>query len=210
MTDGLNDVSIADQAQHDLGSLLAAVEPSPALAVSVRTRIAQQRVRSAHPTVLALATAFAICVSAGTWAVVSRRSDRPSDVSRAIGAPTSEALRPAVIESKVAPVATTAASQLTALVQRASQTIPEGAPVRSGDGRVLVPDDQRVALIHLLQGIRAGRETVPQRLLPIYDKDGLIVPPTPVVVSPLLALAPPDPIDLDGGSLAPNSRKDER
>ena len=64
---------------------------------------------------------------------------------------------------------------------------------------MLVPDDQRIALVHLLQRLHQGRATVPVSVMPAYDEDGLLVPPEPVVIVLLPSPAPPDPDDAGGG-----------
>jgi hypothetical protein len=85
---------------------------------------------------------------------------------------------------------------------------PLGAAAAEGagdasDSRVLVPDDQRIALVSLLQRLHQGRATVPVSLVPAYDKDGLLVPPERIVIAPLPSLAPPDPDDLGDGTVNP-------
>jgi hypothetical protein len=65
----------------------------------------------------------------------------------------------------------------------------------AGDSRVLVPDDQRIALVYLLRRLHEGRATVPASIVPAYDKDGLLVPPELIVIAPLASLTQPDPDD---------------
>jgi hypothetical protein len=198
-----------DDIQRDLGGLLADVTPSTTFAARVRTRVAEDAARGSRRAVYAWALGGAVCLASLGWVLTAHRSaatpiaSAPATVSAALVGQQAPAV-------PIQPRARTERPQGSRRVRLdAPQPTPadvETLSVQTGDGRVLVPDDQRIALVHLLLRLHQGRATVPASIVPAYDQDGLLIPPEPVVIAPLPNPAPPDSPDSDsagGGRLEP-------
>lgn len=191
----------------ELESLLTAVDPSPAFAAGVRARIAARADGRARPWAwrVAIGAGLAVLALAVAWV------GRPllSGGHAAVPAPTQPvrtlaAAGPAAASDAVAGASDpTPASVQSVSSGATSQTVTQR--FKLGDDDVVVPDDQRLALIHLLAGVRSGRATVPTAILPVFDDDGLLILP-PVVITPLPGSAGADGDDNPGGG--PGSRKD--
>jgi hypothetical protein len=189
----------------ELGALLD-VEPSAAFAANVRNaidRASPRRFSWRLVTFAGLGVAVAGAVLAVTVrhhepvvvpvAHVASSTSKPSSETPNVSAQTHPATgEPRQMKSRprTAPVA---------------EAVVDLAPiVTSMDGiDVIVPADQRLALARLVRGIRGGRATVPEGLLPKYGKDGLLLPIAPVVISAIPDPATVDTNDIDGGSKRP-------
>ena len=184
-----------DDIQRDLQTLLVAADPSPAFAVAVRTRVAEDVGRRSHRAAFVWVLGGAVCLASLVWALAARR---PAAISvPSAPAMVSAALRgPRVPPTLPQPRARTERSQSGRRVRLGVLPPVEAAAAagEASDSRVLVPDDQRIALVYLLRRLHQGRATVPMSVVPAYDKDGLLVLPEPVVIAPL-----PEPALLDPG-----------
>jgi hypothetical protein len=199
-----------DDIQRDLQVLLVGANPSSAFAAGVRTGVAEDAARRSRRTAVAWALGGAACLASLVWALTARRP-----------AVASVASAPVMVSATLAgPQRPVALSPLGARTERprngrrAGVDVPPPAAAdavalsaASVDARVLVPDDQRIALVHLLLRLHQGRATVPASIVPAYDKDGLLLPPEPVVITLLPNPAPPDPDLEDAGGGKADPRK---
>jgi hypothetical protein len=184
-----------DDSQRDLEALVARVNPSPAFVAAVRTRVAEDAERRSHRAAFVWALGGLLCLASLVWALAARRPVAGSvpaatTVSAALAAP-SVPPELALTQPRARPDRAhgSRAVRLDATPAPAEAAAANG---EAGDSRVLVPDDQRIALVNLLQRLHLGRATVPAGVVPAYDKDGLLVPPELIVIAPL-----PDPVLLD-------------
>jgi hypothetical protein len=181
--------------QRELQALLSAVDPSPAFAPGVRARVVAAGAPRSRGAAWAWALGGAVCLASFAWALMVRG---PAVVSVPPAPVTSSAAlaQPLRQATPMGPAAKSDGSRFGRRLRlRAAPSAPadvEWVSAEAGDPRVLVPDDQRIALVTLLQRLHQGRATVPAGVVPAYDRDGLLVPPEPLVIVPL-----PDPASLD-------------
>jgi hypothetical protein len=174
-----------DDIERDLGGLLADVTPSTTFAARVRTRVAEDAARGSRRAVFAWAISTATVMSAVLVGVVEVRKPTVHVQPRSS---TSAALAAGPVVTAVAPAGAVGARLHSTLSGHPRTPTAGGAATVSTE--VLVPDDERLALIHLLQGLKEDRASVPATLGPRFDADGKLLPPEPVVIEPLPELAP--------------------
>ncbi len=184
-----------DDIQRDLETLLAGVDPSPAFAPGVRARVAAAGAQRSRGAAWAWALGGAVCLASFAWALMAR-GPAVASVPPASAKVSIARQQPQVPRTLTQPPERVDRSRVSRQAGLASSR-PAPADVEdvnafTSDSRVLVPDDQRIALVNLLQRLHQGRATVPANVVPAYDKDGLLVPPPPIVIAPL-----PDPALLD-------------
>jgi len=177
-----------DDIQHDLEALLAAADPSPAFVRGIHEAIAAEaapwRRRLVRGAWVVGTTTFASAIVAGVFAV-RPPTGRVQPASSAAAASATSAVPPSVSPADVVVASLHPASS------RHQRTHTAGG-AKTVSTEVLVPDDERLALIHLLQGLKEDRASVPTTLGPTFDADGKLLPPEPVVIVPLPELAPPE------------------
>jgi len=186
-----------DDILRELRDELNGVRPSPEFAAKVRRQIEAQPARRWFGIWQVVTAGVAITIAAAT-VVVLQRTDTPiavvpvPQVARVAPEP-----RPGVPASdSTAPLrgTTTVPSQKggtrsAAIVRTTAQAGPE----------VLVPTDQRMALISLLDGMRKRGTQVPSATEPLVDSEGRLPVPAEIKLSPITIelLGPPIP---GGGS----------
>jgi hypothetical protein len=195
------EVHESDVIQRELRALLAEVEPSPAFAAGVRARIAADDAKRGRAWLWwAMPAAAVLMVGVATWPLVSRRvvPSRPSAADRVAAVVPTPVVVPAPGPSPVpAPHA----------VAREPQIVPQ--PAAHGF-EVLVPDDQMTALVHYLDGLNRGVVPASGASGPQYDADGVLVPPAPLVITPLPALGEPPDEDKNAKPDGKGAGKDKR
>jgi len=180
-----------DDIQRDLEAMLAAA-PSPAFQVRVRQRIAEEAVRPrwSRGTVWTAAAAGCVLAIVGMalpWRAVARNrpAAAPPVQARAISPPNSS-------QSGAIREAPRSAGSTRGRAAHA----PPASPARPDE--VMVPPGEQLALIHLLQGLKEHRISVPPPLGPNVDADGLLLPPDPVTIVPLPELVAPAAVTSGG------------
>jgi hypothetical protein len=197
-----------DDVQRELQALLTAVDPSPAFAAGVRARVAEEGAQRSRGAAWAWALGGAVCLASFAWPLLPRGPSVVSDPT----APAKGSV--ALAQPHVPPTSSQPRpperAGLAQISRRARSGVPPLAPApaavvnaEAGDTYVLVPDDQRIALVNLLQRLHQGRATVPASIVPAYDKDGLLVPPPLIVIAPLPG---PALLDLDDKSAAGDAK----
>ena len=201
-----------DDVQRELRALLTAVGPSPAFGSGVHTRVAEEGAWRSRGAAWAWALGGAVCLASFAWALMARAPAVSS-------VPTAPAMVSAGLAQLLVPPTSAQPDERAGQPQisrRARPSVPPLAPAsaavvnaEAGDSHVLVPDDQRIALVNLLHRLHQGRATVPAGVVPAYDKDGLLVPPAPFVIAPLPAptLLDPDPNGPTGDPKGPANDK---
>jgi hypothetical protein len=194
-----------DDLQRDLQALLTGVSPSTAFAAAVRTRVAEDDARRSRRVALAWGLGGAVCLGSLAWGLAPRRpavASVPSASATIAAAVPEPQAPPAVTRLAVGTDQPLSTRPVRLGIPRRAPADVAAAPAHvaavndeAGGSRVLVPDDQRIALVYLLQRLHQGRATVPATIVPAYDKDGLLVPPEPIVIAPLASLALPNPDD---------------
>jgi hypothetical protein len=190
-----------EEIHRQLQALLAGADPSPAFAAGVRARLVEDAVRRTRRRAIAWALGGTVCAASLALAVMDHRPSsalvHPAASKRA-AAVEGPRVRPDSVQLR-GPVERSHVSRLEAPgAPRPAPTVVEDVAVTPGDPRVLVPDDQRIALVRLLQRLRQGRATVPASIVPAYDKDGLLVALPPIVIAPLPGPTLLDPDDNSG------------
>jgi hypothetical protein len=186
-----------DDIQRDLAALLAEVEPSPGFAAGVRARIAADGdARQRAWMSWALPATAVVIVGVLSWSAVSRNDSASGPLPAATARTASTDIRlaaPAAISNAARP-----------------QTAPMAKPVSvaavakaTPEPQVLVPDDQMAALVHYLDRRNGGETADVPGPGALYDTDGFLLRPAPVVIAPLPPLAVfPD----DDKSVKPDGR----
>ena len=201
MTDEREDVRV-DEALRDLRAALA-VEPSPEFAVRVRAQVERERARGwprhwrTWMIALVPATAALVFVLLAPFNQTTPAPTRPvasiaprAEITRTAGTPA-----PAVATSAVA--GDVPAVQPNRSRARAVITAAVDPPRRELE--VLVPDDQRVALMRLLAALREGRAAVPPGAPIIDEITGELLRPTPLEMPPITVEPLPGTPDNAGG-----------
>lgn len=201
-----------DDVQRELQALLSAVDPSSAFAPGVRARVAASGAERSRGAAWTWALGAA-CLAALAWALMAR-GPAVASVHPASAKVSVVGAQPQVLRTQTQPPERVDRSDRS---RHAGLASSRPAPADVGDGnaftsdsRVLVPDDQRIALVNLLQRLHQGRATVPVSVVPAYDKDGLLVPPEPIVIAPLADPALLDPDDKSMTADPGGSAKDKR
>lgn len=160
-----------------------AITPSADFAARVRTRISEAPERAPGTHWLPWLSAAALVVlgvgAAVMWRVEPVTVARPAPIT---------SVAPAV-PTIVGPAATSDAVVLPAVEEARAAQVAAPRPIVTDSVKtnpvtdavfteVLVPPDQRIALMHLLRGIREGRTSVPSRAAAEteFDADGNVVP----------------------------------
>jgi len=207
-----------DEVRLELEAALA-VEPLPGFATRVRSRIAREErhqpvARKWRLALLCAAGPALVLVSLyagriGFWSDnqtpiepvrtggQTRTADRSARRTDSVAQTTRTTDRAVVIDGgRTKPRSALHQSRpITSRSARQNESAHMSARRVDSPNHALVPDDQRVALLHLLGALRAGRATVPATVVPAFDADGALVAPSPVVVAPLTIdpLPLPDP-----------------
>jgi hypothetical protein len=205
MTDDRSDgrASPVDDALRDLRDALS-LEPAPGFAARVRAQVEQERadrrLRRWHLwSVVALPAAAALAIFVAL---------RPSDHQTPTAAGRSASVAPPIVQVPAA--AASAGPRIAAPALAPSRperpNRPRGGAVmtaaagsRPRELEVLVPDDQRIALMRLLAALREGRAVVPPGSPIVDEVTGELLVPAPIELRPIAVDPLPGTPD-DGGS----------
>jgi hypothetical protein len=180
-----------DDIQRDLEALLAAAAPSPAFSNAVREAIACRAAQWQRRLVTgAWAMGTSTVMAAVLVGVVAVRSQTVRVQPRS-SAPMASA-GPSFAPSVAPAGAVVAIVPPTSAWHQRTHAAGTAETVSTVSTEVLVPDDERLALVHLLQGLKEDRASVPPTLGPRFDENGKLLPPEPVVIEPLPELARPE------------------
>jgi hypothetical protein len=181
-----------DDFLRELQDDLRDVRPSPEFAAKVRRQLETQPARNWFGIwqVATAAAVVAVAVAALVlWRPQTRVTNSPVQNTVAVTQPAPRPTPPAATQTTVAqPVAS---GQVVV-----NRTAPRTTPA---EPEVLVPSDQRMALVALLEGMRRRGNHVPSETTPLVDDEGRLPAPAEITVSPITIepLSPPVP---GGGS----------
>ncbi len=185
---------------RELESALS-ITPSPEFTARIRQRVAgQERVswwgRFGWVSVATATAAAIVVVAIAVWPGARRDRIAPEGAIASISSPTSTSSRVSLPAFHAESAATVPALRV--------QSTPGVAPAHVFAAKalhtveVMVPDDERLALNHLLLALRAGRATVPAPVT-MEDADGQLLAPPPIDI-PLMKEIEPLSGNSSGGS----------